>query len=83
MEATKTDGSDAARDNSELWFDVSGMTCGSCAAHIEKVLSEQAGVAEVAVDLAANRARVKLDTPGPVDRLTEAVEEIGYGLTPV
>lgn len=64
-------------------FDVSGMTCGSCAAHIEKVLVEQDGVEEAAVDVASSRAKVKLAAPGAVDRLTAAVEEIGYGLTPV
>ena len=70
-------------DATELMFDVSGMTCGSCAAHIEKVLVEQDGVKEAAVDVASSRAKVKLAAPAAVDRLTAAVEEIGYGLTPV
>ncbi len=70
-------------DANELMFDVSGMTCGSCAAHIEKVLVEQDGVKEAAVDVASSRAKVRLAAPGQVDRLTAAVEEIGYGLTPV
>ncbi|MDE0709171.1 MAG: heavy metal translocating P-type ATPase [bacterium] len=70
-------------DANELMFDVSGMTCGSCAAHIEKVLVEQDGVKEAAVDVASSRAKVRLAAPGEVDRLTAAVEEIGYGLTPV
>jgi len=67
----------------EVVFDVSGMTCGSCAARIQEVLVEQAGVEEAAVDVASNRATVTLAAPGTVDGLTAAVEEIGYGLTPV
>ncbi len=73
----------APADPAELMFDVSGMTCGSCAARIEKVLVEQSGVEEAVVDVAANKAKVRLAAPGTVDRLTAAVEEIGYGLTPV
>ena len=67
----------------EVVFDVSGMTCGSCAARIQEVLVGQAGVEEAAVDVASNRATVTLAAPGTVDGLTAAVEEIGYGLTPV
>ena len=67
----------------EVVFDVSGMTCGSCAARIQEVLVGQAGVEEAAVDVASNRATVMLAVPGTVDGLTAAVEEIGYGLTPV
>ena len=70
-------------DAAEVVFDVSGMTCGSCAARIEKVLVEQVGVEDAAVDVASGRATVKLAAPGTVDGLTAAVEEIGYGLAPV
>ena len=67
----------------EMSFDVSGMTCGSCAARIEKVLVEQGGVEDAVVDVTANRAKVKLSASGTVDRLVAAVEAIGYGLSPV
>ena len=70
-------------DATEVVFDVSGMTCGSCAARIEEVLVEQAGVEGAAVDVASSRATVMLAAPGTVDGLTAAVEEIGYGLAPV
>ena len=70
-------------DATEVVFDVSGMTCGSCAARIEEVLVGQVGVEEAAVDVASNRATVRLAAPGTVDGLTEAVEEIGYGMAPV
>ena len=74
---------DVPSDAAEVVFDVSGMTCGSCAARIKEVLVEQAGVEEAAVDVASSRATVKLAAPGTVDGLTAAVEEIGYGLAPV
>ncbi len=70
-------------NTAEVVFEVSGMTCGSCAARIQEVLVDQAGVEEAAVDVASNRATVVLAAPGTVDGLTAAVEEIGYGLTPV
>ena len=70
-------------DATEVVFDVSGMTCGSCAARIEEVLVGQVGVEEAAVDVASSRATVVLAAPGTVDGLTAAVEEIGYGLAPV
>ena len=79
---TATDAASSA-DAAEVVFEVSGMTCGSCAARIREVLVEQVGVQEVAVDVASNRATVMLASPGTADGLTAAVEEIGYGLTPV
>lgn len=65
-------------------FDVAGMTCGSCAARVERALSQQRGVASAEVNFATNRATVVFDgeavTP---DGLAEAVQRIGYALTPV
>jgi len=62
---------------------VSGMTCGSCAARVEKVLSRQEGVEHAAVNFATGRATVVLDpTRADVDGLVAAVGKIGYGLAP-
>src|SRR3954453_3654653 len=68
----------------ELEFDVSGMTCGSCSARVEKILSRQPGVARAAVNLATERATVTYgpDTPPDPDHLVTAVAKAGYGLTP-
>lgn len=65
-------------------FDVEGMTCGSCAARVQRALSDVPGVGEVAVNFATGRATV---TPGPDvelddDALAAAVERAGYGLHP-
>ncbi len=68
----------------EVEFAVSGMTCGSCAARVEKALSRHGGVARAAVNLASEKAMVAFD-PGAVSAgdLVAAVGRIGYGLTPV
>ena len=66
-----------------LDFDVEGMTCGSCAARVEKVLRSQSGVADAEVNFATSKARVELD-PGvaTVAVLQAAVDRVGYGLSP-
>ncbi|MGH8896911.1 MAG: heavy metal translocating P-type ATPase [Egibacteraceae bacterium] len=64
-----------------LDFDVTGMTCGSCAARVQRVLGRQPGVAEAEVNFATGKAHVVLDGDGAdVEALGEAVERIGYGL---
>ncbi|MGH9177760.1 MAG: heavy metal translocating P-type ATPase [Acidimicrobiales bacterium] len=67
----------------ELELSVSGMTCGSCAARVEKVLTRQDGVERAAVNFATERATVVID-PARVgaDDLVAAVGRIGYGLAP-
>jgi cation-transporting ATPase V len=67
----------------ELEFSVSGMTCGSCAARVQKVLGRQPGVEEAAVNFATERASVVVD-PAQVstENLVAAVGKIGYGLAP-
>ncbi len=64
-----------------LDFDVTGMTCGSCAARVQRVLGRQPGVAEAEVNFATGKAHVVLDGDGAdVEALGQAVERIGYGL---
>jgi cation-transporting ATPase V/Cu+-exporting ATPase len=67
----------------EIEFDVTGMTCGSCAARVERTLSRQEGVERAAVNLATERAVVAFD-PGrvAVEDLISAVVKAGYGLEP-
>ena len=59
-------------------FEVGGMTCGSCAARIEGVLSGQPGVRSAAVDLASKQARVSLSGNASPDEIVAAVEKAGY-----
>ncbi|MDE0170054.1 MAG: heavy metal-associated domain-containing protein [bacterium] len=59
-------------------FEVGGMTCGSCVARIEGILSRQPHVRKAAVDLGASRARVTLSRDASPDGVVAAVEEAGY-----
>jgi copper-transporting P-type ATPase V len=68
---------------SPLDFEVEGMTCGSCAVRIQRVLGRQPGVAGAEVNFATNKARVASDGPVAVGDLQAAVERIGYRITPV
>ena len=65
-------------------FDVQGMTCGSCAARVQRVLGRQPGVASAEVNFATGAARVELDpATADIKALRAAVDKIGYGLAPV
>ena len=66
-----------------LDFEVDGMTCGSCAARIQRTLQAQDGVGRADVNFATKRARVTPDGPLDADALTRAVDGIGYRLTAV
>ena len=67
----------------EVELAVAGMTCGSCAARVERTLARQPGVERAAVNFATERAVVAFD-PGLValEDLVSAVGRIGYGLAP-
>ncbi len=68
----------------EAVFAVTGMTCASCAAVIEKVVGRLPGVESVTVNLAMERMTVRFD-PAEVDEpaIAEAVEKAGYGAIPL
>ncbi len=61
-------------------FDVTGMTCSACSAHIEKSVAKVAGVKDVAVSLMTNKMVVEFD-PDAADAaaIIRAVEDAGYG----
>ena len=68
----------------ERTFEVHGMTCGSCAARVQRILGRQDGVADAEVNFATGRAHVRLADDGPTqDQLVAAVDRIGYGLEPL
>ncbi len=62
----------------ELTLDISGMTCGSCAARLQRSLSAVDGVAEANVNLALENARLALVRDIPVPDLIAAVEKAGF-----
>ncbi len=62
-------------------YPVTGMSCASCSANVESLLSKQPGVLSASVNLASEKATVEFDTsvvqPGD---LKAAVTSIGYDL---
>ncbi|MDP9069464.1 MAG: heavy metal translocating P-type ATPase [Actinomycetota bacterium] len=63
-----------------LDFDVEGMTCGSCAARVQRTLAEQEGVADAEVNFATAKARVTTEAAVDPDALVAAVDRVGYRL---
>lgn len=61
-------------------FDVTGMSCSACSAHVEKAVSKVPGVERVQVNLLQNSMVVEY-TEGAADAasIIHAVEEAGYG----
>jgi cation-transporting ATPase V/Cu+-exporting ATPase len=67
-----------------LDFTVEGMTCGSCATRVQRILGRQPGVESAYVNYATSGARVELaGQPADPAALRAAVEQIGYRLTPM
>jgi copper chaperone CopZ len=58
---------------------VTGMTCGGCAATVEKLIKREDAGAKVSVDLATGR--VEADTRAPAEALVKAIEAAGFGAT--
>jgi Cu+-exporting ATPase len=68
-------------DQAETSLDLSitGMSCASCVAQIEKALNSLPEVASVAVNLATERAHVNLAAKTSPERIIQAVIDAGYG----
>ena len=65
-------------------FDVGGMTCASCQAHVEKAVSGVAGVSDVAVNLLSGSMVVDFDDSATsADEICRAVDRAGYSASPV
>lgn len=57
---------------------ISGMTCNHCVNHVKNALEELDEVLSADVSLSDQRAVVDLETDVTDQKLTEAVEEVGY-----
>jgi len=63
----------------ETSLSISGMTCASCVAHVEKALNELPGVEKATVNLATERATVQFaNREIGTDVLIQAVRNSGY-----
>ncbi len=61
-------------------FTVTGMTCASCQAHVEKAVAKVPGVSSVTVSLLTNSMAV--DGTAGDSEIVRAVENAGYGASP-
>ena len=66
-----------------MTFDVKGMTCAACSAHVEKSVRKLEGVSDVSVSLLTNSMEVQFD-PDTVtpDAICKAVASGGYSASP-
>ena len=58
---------------------ITGMHCASCVTRVEEALDHVEGVAGASVNLATERAAVRLARPVALERLIAAVQAAGYG----
>ena len=74
MATTSSAGAQAAA----ISLPIEGITCASCVGRVEAALAKVEGVASVSVNLATERADIRLNRP--VDRmaLIQAIEKVGY-----
>jgi len=58
------------------------MTCGSCAARVQRMLNKTDGVVDAEVNFATGRAQVTLDRPVPAANLQARVEKLDEDTQP-
>jgi len=61
-------------------FDITGMSCSACAAHVQNAVEKVAGTSDVSVNLLENRMQLRYD-PSTTDpqAIIAAVQATGYG----
>jgi cation-transporting ATPase V len=69
--------------DTEIRFDVEGMTCASCAVRIERVLGKQEGVDTAVVNFAGQEARATVTSEADLESLRAAVARIGYEIAEI
>ena len=62
-----------------LDLSISGMSCASCVAQVEKALNKLPEVVSATVNLATERAHVELQKKIATERIVQAVVDAGYG----
>lgn len=63
-------------------FNVTGMTCAACSAHVEKAVRGVEGVGTVSVNLLMNNMVASFQEPATAAAICRAVEKAGYGAVP-
>jgi P-type Cu+ transporter len=80
--ADLTENTEESADTSEVSVVVGGMSCGACAARIERQLNALGGVVAT-VNFASGRARVRLDAPASIGQVVEEIRSAGFSAEPV
>lgn len=60
-------------------YDITGMTCSACAAHVEKAARSVPGVTEAQVNLLANKMTCEQADNKLTAQVIAAVQKAGYG----
>jgi Cu+-exporting ATPase len=69
---------------SKIDIPVTGMTCASCAAAIERALQKIEGIKQASVNFPAEKASVEFDNPekpAPLQTIINAIKNEGYGVS--
>ncbi len=70
---------DQAPEENKVTLNISGMTCASCSAKVEKKLNKLEGVSKAAVNLATEKASIEFDSSViKVSEMIKVVKSIGY-----
>lgn len=64
-------------------YNVTGMTCAACSAHVEKAVRGVPGVVSVSANLLMNHMLVDYEDPATQALICQAVEKAGYGAAPI
>ncbi|MGE5299886.1 MAG: heavy metal translocating P-type ATPase [Acidobacteriota bacterium] len=73
---------ESRESSSRIDLPVTGMSCASCAAHIQEGLAELEGVDDASVNFAAEKATVLYDKEKvSVDDFIKVVKDLGYGVS--
>ncbi len=70
----------ASESERQLDLTVEGMTCGSCAARVQRILERQAPIERADVNFATGHVQVQARDEVDFDQLEVAIDKIGYRL---
>ena len=76
IQAVQKSGFDVAL--AQIQLQISGMTCASCVARVEKALKKVEGVSAASVNLSTEQATVQLEQPVEPQRLIEIIKRAGF-----
>ena len=74
---------ESSENHMKTKFQVTGMTCSACSAHVERAVRKVEGVAGVSVNLLGNSMLVEHDSTVAPETIAEAVANAGYGAAPI